>query len=109
VADSDDFVVVARVIERSTSLNEMQSRGLVRRLLKEAGLNADDATPDQLAAVGRSLLGEALKKNGVADVAPVVSQWLEVCARQAETLRTSGRLRVSNTVEEVFARMGLKR
>jgi len=109
MADSDDFVVVARVIERGTSLNEMQSRGLVRRLLKEAGLSADDATPDQLAAVGRSLLGEALRKNGVTDVAAVVSQWLEVCARQAETLRTSGRLRVSNTVEEVFARMGLKR
>jgi hypothetical protein len=109
VADSDDFVVVARVIERTTPLNEMQSRGLVRRLLKEAGLSADDASPDQLAAVGRTLLADALKKNGVADAGPVVTQWLEVCARQAETLRTSGRLRVSNTVEEVFGRMGLKR
>lgn len=108
MADSDDFVMVARVIERTTTLNEMQSRGLVRRLLKEAGLSAD-ASPDQLAAVGRSLLAEALKKNGVTDAGPVVTQWLDACARQAETLRTSGRLRVSNTVEEVFARMGLKR
>ena len=109
MADSEDFVVVARVIERSTSLNELQSRGLVRRLLKQAGLSAEDVTPEQLAAVGRTLLPEALAKNGVTDVSSVVSQWQEACARQAEGLRTSERLRVTNTVEVVFARMGLKR
>lgn len=109
MADSEDFVLVSRVIERTTSLNELQSRGLVRRLLKQAGLSAEDATPDQLATVGRTLLEEALRKNGVSDVKPVLSQWQDACARQAELLRTSERVRVTNTVEAVFARMGLKR
>ncbi len=108
MADSDDFVAVARVLEKTTPLNEMQSRGLVRRLLKQAGLDAQDVSPQQLAAVGRSLLHEALQKNGVSDGAAVIAQWLDCCARQDERSRASERLRVSNTVEEVFARMGLK-
>lgn len=108
MADSDEFVLVARVIERATSLNEMQSRGLVRRLLKQAGLDAQDVTPQQLVAVGRTLLPEALQKNGVADPAPVIAAWFDCCAKLEERLRTSERLRVSNTVEEVFARMGRK-
>lgn len=108
MADSEDFLAVARVIERATPLNELQSRGLVRRLLKQAGLDAQDVTPQQLVAVGRSLLQEALQKNGVADAAPVIGQWVDCCAKQDERARTSERLRTSNTVEEVFARMGLK-
>ena len=109
MADSEDFVAVARVIERSTPLNEMQSRGLVRRLLKQAGLDAQEVTPQQLIAVGKSLLREALQKNGVAEAEPVILQWLECCARQDEKTRASERMRVTNTVEEVFARIGLRR
>lgn len=109
MADSDDFVAVARVIERASKLNEMQSRGLVRLLLKQAGLNANDVTATQLVAVGNTLLHEALVKNGVADPQGVIRQWLECCARQVEAPRTSERMRVSNTVEELFARMGLRR
>jgi hypothetical protein len=108
MADSEDFLAVARVIERATPLNEMQSRGLVRRLLKQSGLDVQDVTPQQLVAVGKTLLQEALQKNGVADVTPVMSQWIECCAKQDERARASERMRVSNTVEEVFARMGLK-
>jgi hypothetical protein len=108
MADSEDFMAVARVIEKTTPLNEMQSRGLVRRLLKQAGLDAQDVSPQQLAAVGRSLLREALQKNGVSDADAVIAQWLDCCAKQDERSRASERLRVTNTVEEVFARMGLK-
>ena len=108
MADSEEFMAATRVIERTTPLNELQSRGLVRRLLKQAGLDAQDVTPQQLLAVGNSLLQEALQKNGVADAAPVVSQWIDCCAKQDERMRASERMRVSNTVEEVFARMGLK-
>lgn len=108
MADSEDFTAVARVIERATSLSELKSRGLVRLLLKQAGLNAQDVSAQQLAAVGRSLLLESLQKNGVADPHSVVTQWLDCCAK-LELGRTSERLRVSNTVEEVFARMGLRK
>lgn len=109
MTDSDDFLAVARVIESATGLNELQSRGLVRRLLKQAGLDAGDVVALQLVTVGRKLLPAALQKNGVSDVDGVLRQWLECCARQTEALRSSDRMRVSNTVEEVFARMGLKR
>ena len=109
MTDSDDFVAVARVIERATQLNELQSRGLVRRLLKEAGLDSKEVTATQLVAVGKTLLREALAKNGVADPDAIMRQWHDCCLKQTEALRTSERMRVSNTVEEVFARMGLKR
>lgn len=109
MADSDDFVAISRVLERATTLNEMQTRGMVRRLLKEAGLDSKDVTAQQLAVVGKTLLHEALVKNGVADPPSVLRQWQEGCARQAEAVRTSERMKVSNTVEEVFARMGLRR
>lgn len=109
MADSEDFLAVTRVVERFTTLNDMQSRGLVRRLLKQAGLDPRDVTAQQLAAVGRSLLEQALAKNGVKEPQHVAEQWLDCCARQIETTRTSERLKVSNTVEEVFARMGLRR
>lgn len=109
MADSDDFLAVTRVVERFTTLNEMQARGMVRRLLKQAGLDPREVTAQQLAAVGRSLLEQTLAKNGVQEPQQVAQQWLECCARQIETARASERLKLSNTVEEVFARMGLRR
>ncbi len=107
MADSVLFESVARAIEHSTSLNELQSRGMVRRLLSQAGLNAADVTAAQLTVVGRKLLRDALQRNGVTDVDPVISKWLDACTRTPST-RPADRP-VSNTVEEVFARMGLKR
>ena len=107
MADSEEFIAVARVIERTTALNELKSRGLVRLLLKQAGLDPKHVNAPQLAAVGRSLLGESLRKNGVADVDAVLTQWLECCATQGAATRSSERMRVSNTVEAVFARIGL--
>ena len=108
MADSESFVMVSRVLERTTSLNELQARGLVRRLLKEAGLSAEDVSALQLAAVGRTLLGPALAKQGVADVERVRHEWLDSCKGDERT-RPAQRTTVSNTVEEVFARMGLRR
>ncbi|MFT3921776.1 MAG: hypothetical protein QM778_04515 [Myxococcales bacterium] len=109
MADSDAFVVVAQVLERATNLNELQSRGLVRRLLKEAGLSSDEVSSLQLAAVGRNLLAPALQKQGVSDVEGVRGQWMDACARLDGMARQAPRTNVSNTVEEVFARMGLRR
>jgi hypothetical protein len=109
MADSDEFTAVVRVLERHGKLNELQARGLVRRLLNQAGLRSSDVTAHQLATVGRTLLAESLRKNGVADSGLVVTQWLDCCAKQSERAKTSERGRVTNTVEEVFSRMGLKR
>ena len=107
MADSEEFVAVARVIERTMALNELKSRGLVRLLLKQAGLDARTVNARELAAVGRALLGESLRKNGVVDVDGVLAQWLDCCAAQNAATRSSERMRVTNTVEEVFARIVL--
>jgi len=109
MADSEEFAAITRVIERTTSLNQMQSRGLVRRLLKQAGLDSESVTAHQLAAVGHNLLVDALQKNGVTDIDNVVTQWLDYCARQVERAKAGERGRVTNTVEEVFARMTRRR
>jgi hypothetical protein len=45
----------------------------------------------------------------VDEVQPVVAQWLDVCSKQTESPRTHERTHVTNTVEAVFARMGLRR
>lgn len=108
MADGEDFLLIARVIERTTSLNELQSRGMVRRLLKQAGLNATDVTAHQLAAVGKTLLASALERNGITENEPVIKLWLDACSRQLERAKTTDGGRVSNTVEEVFARMRLR-
>ena len=109
MADSEEFEAIARVIERTTSLNQMQSRGLVRRLLRQAGLDSQDVTAHQLAAVGRNLLVGALQKNGVTDIDNVTTHWMDYCAQQVERAKAGERGRVTNTVEEVFARMTLRR
>jgi len=104
MADNALFESVAQVIEQSTSLNALQSRGLVRRLLNQAGLNASDVTAAQLSVVGRKLLRDSLQRNGVTDIDSVVAEWLDACTRPATT-----RPDTSNTVEEVFSRIGFKR
>lgn len=109
MSDGAPFLAVARVIESATPLNELQSRGMVRLLLKQAGLKAEDVTHAQLIVVGRTLLADALKRNGVDIVQPVLAQWREACAGPNESSRSHDRLAVTNTVEAVFARMGLRR
>jgi hypothetical protein len=109
MADNEQFEEIAQVIERTTSLDPTQSRGLVRRLLKEAGLNSQDVTPYQLTALGKTLLNGALVENGIADPDNVVYQWLAHCERQIERVKAGERVIVSNTVEEVFARMARRR
>lgn len=107
MTDRPIFIALAEVIARATSQSEMQSRGFVRRLLKQAGLNAEDVTAAQLEVVGRKLLADALKRNGVIDSEPVIKQWNEACSHQGSSARTGDRIGVSNTVEAVFSRIGL--
>lgn len=107
MVDREIFIAVVDVIMRATSQNEMQSRGFVRRLLKQAGLNAEDVTPAQLEVVGRRLLADALKKNGISDPEAVLKHWNEVCSHRSSHPRTGDHGGVSNTVEAVFARIGL--
>ena len=101
MADSETFTSAARVIEDNTHLNAMQARGLVRLLLKETGLDARSFTPQQMTQLGRTMLEGALAKNGIADTRSVVEKWLlRAGGLQAPTL--------TDSVEEVFARMGIR-
>lgn len=109
MAESQVFNAAVRAIVESTSLSELQSRGLVRRLLKQAGLSAEDVTGPQLIVVGRKLLTEALRKNGVEDIQTTLARWSDACARDVDAARVTDRRGISNTVEEVFARIGLGR
>lgn len=109
MADNALFNTAVRAIVDTTSLSELQSRGLVRRLLKQAGLSAEDVTGAQLIVVGRKLLTDALKKNGVEDVQPTLARWSDACGREVDAARANDRRGIANTVEEVFARIGLGR
>jgi hypothetical protein len=96
-------------LTRHTALNALQARGLVRRLLKDAGLSTDAVTPQQLAIVGRELLGQALIKQGVDDVEGVQQRWLGTCTKLEERARSGQRTSIEDTVEEVLARMRQRR
>jgi len=65
MADSPAFIVVADQIEKFSELNRLQARGMIRLVLKEAGLKADSATAFQMMVVANKLLEAALKRNGM--------------------------------------------
>jgi len=62
------FDVIASELEAATDLDRLESRGTLRLLLKEAGLDAARVTGDQFAVAMRALLPVALASRGVGDV-----------------------------------------
>lgn len=110
MAEGQLFIAATQILVRATGLSELNARGLVRRLLKQAGLASDSLTAAQLAAVGKALLEGALRKQGIAEgeCKRALALWMDHCGRQEERDKQP-RQTVTNTVEEVFARMGLRR
>jgi hypothetical protein len=99
VADSI-FDQVATALESRTSLEKLEARGTLRIALKQAGLDANSVTADQLRVVIEKLLPEELDARGVDDSAAVCAQ-LSAEARNFEPPAESA----SDSPESVFARL----
>ena len=65
------FDSVALALEEATRLDRLATRGTVRLALKQAGLDAADVDPDQMAVVLRTLLPPELDARGVAEGAAI--------------------------------------
>jgi len=71
---SDVFEKTGEFLERHSGFNKIQSRGTIRLLLKDAGLNPRTIEKDDMMGVLETKLGEELEKRGVADFGDIVQR-----------------------------------
>lgn len=99
MSDSRVFECVCEVLERSSSLDRLESRGTVRLALKHAGLEARSVTASQMAVVLEKVLPKELTSRGVDDVDPLIAEAVNALASiESEAQHDSP--------ESVFARLG---
>jgi hypothetical protein len=99
MADSAVFESVCAVLEGSSSLDRLESRGTVRLALKQAGLEARTVTASQMTVVLEKVLPSELASRGVDDVDSLLAQ-----AVSALSAIESGAQH--DSPESVFARLG---
>lgn len=99
MADSPCFQQVCEVLESETSLDRLEARGTVRLMLKAAGLDPRDVTPERMSVVVEKLLPQELEARGIADSDAVCS----TLRRKLAAMDATG---ASNAPEAVFARLG---
>jgi hypothetical protein len=68
MGESKAFDIACSYLERSTGLERPAARGTVRLALKEAGLDPETVTADQLAVVTEKLLPAELRALRISDV-----------------------------------------
>jgi hypothetical protein len=99
VADSI-FDQVATALESRTSLEKLEARGTLRIALKQAGLDANSVTVDQLRTVIEKLLPGELEARGVGAPAAVCER-LSAEVRDFEAPAETA----ADSPESVFARL----
>jgi hypothetical protein len=99
MASSKAFELAAETLEASTSLDRLESRGTLRILLNQAGLEARTVAGAQLAVAIEKLLPEELEARGVEDARSVAER---LSVRVAGVVDESS----EQTPEAVFARLG---
>jgi len=68
MAESPAFILVCEHLERATGLDRPAARGTVRLALKEAGLEPEAVTPQQMAVVTEKILPAELRALRIQDV-----------------------------------------
>lgn len=102
MAKNEAFEWVCDAIEAGTSLDRLEARGTMRLALKAAGLDARDATPDQLGTVLSRVLPGELESRGIADATATC----ERIARELSSQNLQAGVGGSDSPENVFARLG---
>lgn len=98
--NSAAFDWTCQEIERATSLDTLEARGTVRLALKEAGLDARSASPQQVAVVVERILAAELRARGIENAD-------QVCASLAIGLKSQApESGAEESPEEVFRRLG---
>jgi hypothetical protein len=99
MTDSPVFECVCEVLERSSSLDRLESLGTVRLALKQAGLEARTVTTSQMTVVLEKVLPEELTSRGVGDADSLLGEVVNALATVASGVQ-------HDSPESVFARLG---
>jgi len=83
MAAQSAFDWLSQEIERATGLEAPVARGTARLAVKEAGLDPDAVSREQLEVVVRELLPAELRSLRIADVEPLCERLLDGLARQS--------------------------
>ena len=100
VADTPTFDWVCGELEQRTSLDRLEARGTVRIALKQAGLDPQSLTPDQMKVVLEKVMPGELAARGVADADRVC----QAMAREVSGI-DAGSGGEGETPEAVFRRL----
>ncbi|MFQ5417182.1 MAG: hypothetical protein ACE5FL_09075 [Myxococcota bacterium] len=95
------FDVVSEGIEQRTDLAKLEARGTVRLALKQAGIDADTISPDDMVVVLEKLMPRELDARGVRDAEELCKQ-LAASVAQFEDDEEAGAVTAPETV---FARL----
>ena len=100
MADSAAFEAACACLEQSGSLDRLSSRGTIRLMLKEAGLEPKTVTPRELEVVVSKMLHAEL-------VARAVATPDALCAKMVKTLQGLGSAAngAADSPEAIFARL----
>ncbi len=99
MADSAAFEAACACLEQSGSLDRLASRGTIRLMLKEAGLEAKTVTPRELEVVVTKMLHGELVARGI-DTPDAL------CIQMVKTLKgLGGAANGTDTPEAIFARL----
>ncbi len=93
------FDFVCAQLESRTSLDRLAARGTVRIALKQAGLDAQAVTPEQMAVVVEKLLPAELASRSVPDAS-------SICEALALRTRAISAGVAQDTPDSVFRRLG---
>ena len=98
MASSRAFEWACAELESSSSLNALEARGTVRLALKQAGLEANHVTPEQMAVVAERVLPGELRSRGLEDAE-------EICGALVSGLKHLEVGAAPDSPEEVFKRL----
>ena len=98
MASSRAFEWACAELESSSSFDALEARGTVRLALKQAGLEANHVTPEQMAVVTERVLPGELRSRGLEDAD-------EICGALASGLKRLEVGAAPDSPEEVFKRL----
>lgn len=99
MADSSAFTTLCEELEGTSTLDRLEARGTVRLALKQAGLEASQASASQLVVVVDKILPGELRTRGIDDAD-------SLCGQLATVLKAMPDEESGESPEAVFKRLG---
>ena len=96
------FDIAAERLEEGSDMDRLEARGTLRLAVKEAGLDVQNLTVQQLRAVFEKLMPKELEARGVVDAAATC----KAVMKEIATAASAADLDTTNSPDEIFKRLG---